>query len=475
MQILTRLVRPSPRPSAGVIAIIALVQILCIAVPNLWSMTLALTLSGGLLIAGYTLFSPRRTLLVALVLNIVLPVKVLFSLALPGGLRLQEGILLAACLFALIDLVYKRGLRLRVTAVDLPVLCLLGATLLSVAVGVSHGHSGSQILRDMRYPFYYAAFFLVTNFVDRRAVLDLFAPVLVLCGAVVGVEYILEFLGAIDLSVGTRFVRVVRLQGIVLPLAILLVANQFIHNPGRYGRPLLIALMLPIGLAFVLTVGRGMWVAVGVGILCSALLRHYSLPRAERSAWKPAFLVVGILVVVVGAAALFQRFTGAAIGAHAFERSLTFIDYERDAPILARLLSYGTTLEAIALHPVLGHGQGATLNIMSIDPETRLPEMIVAATVDSLYLALWWKMGLAGLVAFVWVYWRVFQRAWRAFKISQDSQVQVFAAGAVAVMAGMGVLGLSDASMVSSRFALVFASFFAMVVVATDESDAQVS
>jgi len=178
-------------------------------------------------------------------------------------------------------------------------------------------------------------------------------------------------------------------------------------------------------------------------------------------------------VGVVGVTALFQRFTGAAIGAHAFQRSLTFIDYERDAPILARLFSYATTLEEIGVHPLLGHGQGAMLNIMSIDPETLGPEMIMAGTVDNLYLALWWKMGLAGLLAFAWFYWRVFQRAWRAFNNTRDSQVQVFAAGAVAVMSGMAVLGLSDASMVSGRFALVFAIFFAMVVVATDADDAQ--
>jgi hypothetical protein len=462
------------QPSAGLIASIALVQVLCIAVPNLWSVGLAAMVSGGMLVAGYALFSPSRTLLVALMLNVVLPVKMLFALKLPGGLRLQEGIALAACLFALIDLVYRRGLRLRVSAVDVPVLCFLGATLFSVAVGFAHGHWSSQILRDMRYPLYYGLFFLVTNFVDRRAVLNLFAPALVLCGVVVGVEYILEFLGAIDLSVGTRFVRVVRLHGLILPLAILLVANQFIHNPGRYSRLLLVSMLLPIGLAFVLTVGRGMWICVGVGLLCSGLLRHFSLPREERSAWKPALLVVGILVVVVGTAVVFQRFTGAAIGAHAFERSLTFVDYQRDTPILARLLSYVTMLESIAMHPLLGHGQGATINILSIDPDTNLPEMIEAATIDSLYLALWWKMGLFGLCAFVWLYLRVLHTAWASFKTTRDQQVQVFSAGAVAVLMGMGVLGLSDASVVTSRFALVFASFFGMVVVvARGDGDAQ--
>ena len=237
-------------PDAGLIAGIVLVQVVCIAVPNFFSVVVAAVTSCGLLVAGYALFSPQRTLLVALVLKIALPVKVLFSMALPGGLRLQEAVVLAALLFALIDLVYRRDLQLKVSAVDVPLLCFLLAASLSVVVGLAHGHDLSQILRDTRYPLYYAAFLLVVNFVDRRAVLDLFAPALVLCGVAVGMEYILEFLGAIDLSVGTRFVRVVRLQGMILPLAILLVANQFIHNPGRHGRLLLVAVMLPIGLAF---------------------------------------------------------------------------------------------------------------------------------------------------------------------------------------------------------------------------------
>ena len=82
-------------PDAGLIAGIALVQVVCIAVPNFFSVAAAAVTSCGLLVAGYVLFSPQRTLLVALVLNIALPVKVLFSMALPGGLRLQEAVVLA--------------------------------------------------------------------------------------------------------------------------------------------------------------------------------------------------------------------------------------------------------------------------------------------------------------------------------------------------------------------------------------------
>ena len=82
------------QPDMKLIAGIAAVQIVCIAMPNFFSVAIAVVVSSVLLVAGYALFSPQRTLLVALTINIILPVKLLFALALPGGLRLQEVVLL---------------------------------------------------------------------------------------------------------------------------------------------------------------------------------------------------------------------------------------------------------------------------------------------------------------------------------------------------------------------------------------------
>ena len=55
---------------------------------------------------------------------------------------------------------------------------------------------------------------------------------------------------------------------------------------------------------------------------------------------------------------IFQRFTGAAVGAHALERSLTFVDTARDPHFLGALFSYSIALEAIAKTPIFGAGQG---------------------------------------------------------------------------------------------------------------------
>jgi len=453
----------SEPPGLGLVAAAVAAQTACIAVPNLWSMHVSLLVSGGLLAAGCMLFSVRRTLVALVLLTVALPVKVLFALVLPGGFRFQEGLLAAAILFALIDLAYCRGLRLRPSAADLPVFVFLLVTALSTAVGLARGHDTSQILRDARFPLYYGVFFLVTNFVDGRFAVRVLLPALALAALAVSAEYILEFLGAIDLSTGTRFVRVSRLQGLGLPLVLLFIVNQLVHDPRRYGRTLLVGLMLPIGLAFVLTVGRGMWVAVGVGLSCTVLAHYFQQPAARRSVWRAALLLLGIVAAVVGTAFAFQTFTGAAIGAHALERSLTFVDLGRDAPIMVRLLSYSAVVETIRQQLLIGNGQGATIHLLSLVHETGLPYIVKSWTVDSLYLALLWKMGLVGLVAFGWMALRLLRLAYRTFKSAQDPQVRAFAGGAVAIFVGMAVLGISDASMVNGRFAVVFGTIFGMV------------
>ncbi len=130
---------------------------------------------------------------------------------------------------------------------------VLAIALLSGLVGLYRGHEISTILRNLRFPLYYIAFFLVVQSVDARTVVRVFVPLLVVSGVVVSLEYILEFLGAIDLSAGQRFVRVGRRQGLVLPVALLLVANQYVHDPRRWGRTVLLGIFAIIGLSLVLT------------------------------------------------------------------------------------------------------------------------------------------------------------------------------------------------------------------------------
>ena len=464
--------RPAP-DNGRLIAAAAALAVLATALPMLLLGTaLHVVLAAGALAAGaLVLFSPRRTLAVLVVVTAALPAHFLDAAQLPLGLRPWEILLLAGALFALIDLAAFDRWRLRRTSADGLVAAFLLAALVSGAVGFWHGNEA--VLRNLRYPMYYAVFFLVLHAARPGDGARLFAPLVVLAGVVVSAEYLLEFLGAVDPAAGERFVRVSRRQGIVLPAALLLLANGFLHDPRRWGRPLLLALFLFTGLGFAITLGRGMWAAFGLGLLVTVWLWHRSQSgagtRSRGRAWKAALLAAGVVAALVLSALAFQRLTGAALSAHAVERSRTFLDVTRDVQVVGRFLGYASAWEEILEHPFLGGGQGATFTAWSFDPEAGRFETWRAWTVDSLYLTLWLKMGLAGLLLFPWLCLHVGRRALRLCR-SADPSTRAFAAGSAATLAAMALLGLSDGSMMNGRFALLFGILFGLVMAAEPEA-----
>ena len=451
--------------SNGLLALVCAAQLMLIVLPSLFSVNYTWLISGQLIFVALVAFSVERTLLALLALTIILPATVLGVLVLPGGFRFHEAILIAAFLFAAIDLLMYRQLHLRRSPIDGAVAIFLLAALMSAGVGLLNGNSLSLVLRDVRFPLYYSAFFLVTSFVDRDVALRVFVPVLVLAGLAVSFEYILEFVGAIDLSVGSRFKRVARLQGLSLPIGLLFLVNQYLHDPRRYGRGVLAVLAVPMGLAFVLTVGRGMWVAFAIGLVVSILLRYMGSEGQGRRIGRAVMLVFGVLLLWGTTVFLFQRVTGAAIGAHALERSRTFVDFERDVHILGRLESYRLAIGAFAEHPVTGLGQGTTLDVPMFNEEMKRFESTTTWTLDSLYLSLLVKSGLIGTLAFIWLLWSVLRLARETYKSAEDPNARAFAAAATAVIIAMAALGVSDGSMVNGRFALVYATLFGLIAV----------
>jgi len=452
------------RPDSRYILVAAvLLQTLLVAAPIYFVPQIFWAVPALALALGFFLFSVERTLGLLLIVTIALPASMLSGLVLPGGLRLQEGFLLLACFFAMIDWVYRRDLSLVHTAADKPVLSFLLVVVFSIAVGFLHGNSVSVIWRDARFPLYFITFFLVTNFVSAQSALRRYAPLLVLLGLLVALEYVLEFVGAIDLSVGESFVRVARLQGMVLPLALLLVVAQLVFAPQRWGKPLLLALFFPIGLAFVLTVGRSMWASFAIGLVCIGYM--HSRLRGGGSRWRAVLLISLVLALLVGTVFFFQRFTGAAIGAHVFERSRSLVEYEENVHVLGRLFSYAVALEAIVQHPIIGNGQGTTLMLLNFDEEMLRFEWTRAWTVDNLYLTILLKAGLLGFLTFFWMYARSMRLAWRAFHESKDPDARAFCAGVFAMLMGLLALGIGNAAMVNGRFALVYATLFALVAV----------
>jgi O-antigen ligase len=248
------------------------------------------------------------------------------------------------------------------------------------------------------------------------------------------------------------------------------VVAQLVCAPRRWGKPLLLALFLPIGLAFMLTVGRSMWMAFAIGLICIAYMQNRLQAGHSGRHWRAIMMVVLLLGLLGGAVFSFQYVTGASIGAHVFERSRSLVAYEDNVHVLGRLFSYLMALESIARHPFIGNGQGATLMLLNFNEEMLRFEWTRAWTLDNLYLTALLKMGLVGFVAFFWMYARVMRLAWCAFHVSDDAEVRAFCAAAFALLMGMLALGVGNASMLNGRFALVYAVLFGLVAVVAQKA-----
>jgi len=411
---------------------------------------------GGLLGLGLSLFSVERGLLVLLFFVIVLPRTALEELTL-GRLRCEEALFAAIFFFALVDVGFRRQLRIRKSGSEAPLIGFFVATGLGVAWGVLRAYPPNAIAEDTRYIPYYGAALLVAYLCDGRKMARRFVYVVIAATVVVSVEYMLEFVGMVSLSARREFYRVAYAQGVMLPIALLFIVSALLYERAMVRRVLLGLAMLPISVAFVITMGRGMWLGFGAG---SAVLVVLYAKRRGLKAFAAVLLVIGI---IVGMGYIFSRMTGVGIGAKLSRRVSRAIVYERDPHLLGRLFAYKEAYEHAKSSPFFGSGQG----VMIAYP-TMLEGMMYTSDIDSLYLTLWVKMGIVGLAAFGWMAWRFLRMTYELFARSEDRRSAAFALGTLSSFGAMLVLGISDATMITERFILVFGAAFG--IVATDFS-----
>jgi O-antigen ligase len=95
-----------------------------------------------------------------------------------------------------------------------------------------------------------------------------------------------------------------------------------------------------------------------------------------------------------------------------------------DAAVSSRMNMLTPLSEAIAKSPVLGSGFGAVITYQSDDP--RMHDLyrggrVTAGAIEWQYLEIWLKLGLFGLAAIVWLWWRIGLFFWKTIEKADES------------------------------------------------------
>ena len=375
---------------------------------------------------------------------------------LPENVQFVEALYALIVVLAAISWVSSRRSWTR-TPLDRQVAVFLGLIVFSCGLGLAYGQSTSHMLRNVRYPLYYGAFYVATGFLDLRRFKD-WIPLLIGTSAVVGVEYLFEFLGVVNLSISGSFVRVARVEGLMLPIGTLLVATVWAFEPRRYRRILSGIALVPIALALVLTVGRGMWIgtATGLGVLALLVL----LDRGRRGRLRRFMMIVALPILILGLGYVFEEVTSAGVSGAAYRKVERAVEQD-DWTITSRMISYGLVLEKMRDRPLLGGGHGETVSIPIL--EAVVPHILTTGTVDNLYLTLGLRMGIVGIGVFVWLYGKALWLAFRRFRIEAVDDHRIILAAFITVYCGLLVYGMADATMITNKIAFIHAVFLAMI------------
>ncbi len=436
--------------------LVCLVQVLLIALPFLVNNALAAILVLSLL-SVIALFG-SLTLSVFYLCFVAAVVPSWFYedyLLLPLDFKFYEGLLAVVLGMACLTWVLEgRWNWQQHTFLDRPMRALLGLVVFSCLLGSIYGQSVSQMLRDARYPLYYALFFAVTWFFDLRR-FSTFLSLFVGIAAIVGIEYLFEFFFHVNTDVAGGFVRVARIEGIVLPMGILVVAAILLFETRAYRQAWAWGAMLPIGLALILTVGRGMWIALFVG-LCSLAGLIALDAQASGRRLRRFFSVALLPLLMLAMGYVFQQQTRAAVSDVALHR----VTHSTEA-VAGRLISYGKALEKMRQRPLLGGGHGETVTFLVTDLVP--PEVLTVGAVDNVYLTIGMRMGLVGIAVFLWVFGVALWRAYRLFQRSSNARVRLFCAAFIAVYAALLVYGMADATLFANRLIFIHATFLGLI------------
>ncbi len=448
------------------IVALCLGQIAIIALPLLKFDTVVSLIAVLVVYSTVALFgSVSLALLYLCLVSAVVPTRFFDDhLLLPLDFKFYEGLLVVIFALAGVSWMQRRHLGWPSrTELDRPIWVFLALVVGSMGIGLAYGQDAMQMLRDVRFPLYYALFFVVTGFFDLRKGVT-FLSVVVLSATVVGVEYMIEFLQTVNLSIAGGFFRVARTEGLLLPMGILVATAALLFDSSPVRRVLCALAMVPIGLALVLTMGRGMWVCLITGILCLAGLVALDRRMRQRRA-KRLILLVVIPLVIFGMGTLFEKITHAGLGSMAVRRLQGAVQLEGGGgeSLVGRLIAYGVAVERIRERPVLGGGHGATVTYLRTDETDSYTYMFTSGKVDNLYLTLMMRMGVVGLVAFLWVFARGLKLAYRKFQRTESVSGRFICASFLAVYTAMLVYGMVDSTMIGNRLIFFHAVFLGIL------------
>ncbi len=205
----------------------------------------------------------------------------------------------------------------------------------------------------------------------------------------------------------------------------------FIAKKHEYSRRKNIGLLSVLGLSIIIIIvsfSRSFWLGLAGGIVFFLILVFRPYKLRLQIIFKKSLLALCLVVVAVGiifgiANFPFPKPGGTTSASLIMERAID--DLTTEAGAASRWTLLPILKDKVLDSPIIGHGFGATVTYQTEDPrflESHPDGQNTTFAFEWTYLDIWIKMGVFGLLAYLYFIYRIFKLGWSTLKQSnQDS------------------------------------------------------
>jgi O-antigen ligase len=393
----------------------------------------------------------------------------------PVSFHITDLILLYLLTLVLIKALIHKSFHIVRTPLDIPILLFFFAVILSGFLAVTqYALNVNVVLRRVRALTYYLGFFCVTNLIrDKRQLRVLLwglFSIAAFSSLMMLVQIIFPSIQLIDtqtvalVTAGQEYEGVARTYIAVewLIYAMLLVSVcSLVFRSGWLPQSLEFLRIIILSVGLFLSFQRNYWLSM---LAMLGLLGILS-PWAEKLR-SIRWLLVGLILIIMLISLsgnLFSNYIDAAIDRLVWGMQVDTL--LKDSSTQMRVMETTYAFKSISLHPILGIGLGNLYRPLIEDDAYWVPEephIGLRWYIHNGYLWVWVKMGLIGLIPFLWIFGSSIFRGFKHFRKVQNRQYLAIVLGFTLALLGQAISNFVAPNYIQNWAIIIFAILMAI-------------
>jgi len=358
--------------------------------------------------------------------------------------------LLVVIIFLLIEIITKQR-RYQPTHLKIPMLFFCSYLVVTTLMGILRGCETELIRRDFLTLSLFSLYFFIPSLMQGKKTFRYFMNILIFITAIVALQYLIIFI--LNLTGGT-FIRIKPNQGLVFIFTIPLIFSYLLIMKVSLIKRLLLITTLILALSGIaITLTRGLWIALTIGIIIVLFLFHKEV-NWRRVSIVGTVIIAGFIITML----IVVKIIGIDLWTFITARASTLLALSQIVSIKQRVLANQLVLEQFKHMPIFGSGLGSQISY------SFMGGIFKVRWIDNSYLMLLWKLGVVGTLPFFILIAFALIQAVRAFKSSSTGIMKAFSGTMISFLISWIILGIASPLMIKYLLNVIWITLIAVII-----------